>query len=128
MSASRPNILVNPGIAAAIVLIAAAFLASPGTTAKAAEAPAAVKLISLDNGDRACYVVVQTAKGQQSLEGDFELCPGGSHDASKLIGRRVTYTTKKAKVMAASCAGNESCRRTDLVDLVVGLTAVAAGR
>jgi uncharacterized protein len=55
------------------------------------------KLVRVEDGDIACYVVLQTSKGEQSLMGDFELCRGGRRDASRLIGRRVIYTTKKEK-------------------------------
>lgn len=94
--------------------------------APAAPAPAAGPagtLKELQNGDRACYVVVDTAAGEQSIEGDFELCPGASKDASALIGQRVTWTTEKAKVQAASCEGNPDCADSDEVDLIVTITA-----
>jgi hypothetical protein len=57
------------------------------------------------------------------MEGDFDLCEGGSHDASALIGKQVTYTTKRGKVLAASCEGNVDCGKSDDVDLVVTITA-----
>lgn len=84
----------------------------------------AVTLKELQNGDRACYVVITTAKGEeQSIEGDFDLCPGNSKDASAMIGKRVTYKTKKANVLAASCQGDVDCGKSDEVDLVVEVTA-----
>ena len=90
-------------------------------TAHAAD-PAPVKLTGLQNGDRACYVIVKDGKSERSMEGDFELCPGGSKDASQLIGRMVTYATRPGKVQAMSCGGNPSCTKTDTVDLVTRLT------
>lgn len=82
-------------------------------------APAVVTLKDLQNGDRACYVVVESADGEQSIEGDFELCAGGAHDASALIGKSITYTTERAKVQAASCQGDPECSDSDEVDLVI---------
>ena len=94
--------------------------------APAAPAPAAGPagtLKELQNGDRACYVVVDVDGAEQSIEGDFELGPGASKDASALIGQRVTWTTEKAKVQAASCEGNPDCADSDEVDLIVTITA-----
>ena len=84
----------------------------------------AVTLKELQNGDRACYVVVTTAKGEeQSIEGDFDLCPSNSKDAPKLIGKQVTSKTKKANVLAASCQGDVDCGKSDEVDLVIEISA-----
>ena len=96
----------------AILLLASACSAkkpAPATpsstpTGEPAAAAPVVTLKDLQNGDRACYVVVETGAGEESLEGDFDLCAGGSNDATALIGKRVTYTTQKANVLAASCA------------------------
>ncbi|MBX3160527.1 MAG: hypothetical protein KF773_31470 [Deltaproteobacteria bacterium] len=92
----------------------------------AGQGPAAspvATLKELQNGDRACYVVLDKGGEQVSLEGDFDLCPNNPHDASALIGKKVTYTTKKANVLAASCEGNVDCGKSDEVDLVVTITA-----
>lgn len=94
--------------------------------APAAPAPAAGPtgtLKELQNGDRACYVVLDVDGAEQSIEGDFELCPGAGKDASGLIGQRVTWTTEKAKVQAASCEGDPDCSDSDEVDLIVTITA-----
>ena len=91
-------------------------------TTNTAAAPTGT-LKELQNGDRACYVVVDTAAGEQSIEGDFELCPGGAQDASALIGQRVTWTTEKANVLAASCEGDVDCGKSDEVDLIKTLSA-----
>ena len=95
--------------------------AAPAAPAPAA-APVAGTLKELQNGDRACYVVVDVDGAEQSLEGDFELCAGGAHDATALIGQRVTWTTEKAKVQAASCEGAPDCTASDEVDLIMTLT------
>ena len=84
----------------------------------------AVTLKELQNGDRACYVVFTTATGEEkSIEGDFELCKGSSKDATALIGKKVTYRAKKAKVLAASCQGDVDCGKSDEVDVIYEITA-----
>lgn len=90
---------------------------------KPAKASPVFTLKALVNGDRACYVVLANKAGEKEREGAFELCAGGPDDASAMIGKRVTYTTERAKVTAASCAGNIDCGKTDIVDLIVTLTA-----
>lgn len=94
---------------------------SPGNAA--APAPVVATLTGLENGDRACYVALDLDGGAQSIEGDFELCPGGARDASALIGQRVTITRERASVLAASCQGDVDCGQSDQVDLVVSITA-----
>lgn len=112
-------------VAGAMLLSAIACKPKPELTeptAKPAVAP--VTLLRLENGDRACYVVVQNADNvEESIEGSFELCPGASQDASGLIGKKITYTTKKANVLAAECEGDVGCGKSDEVDLVETITA-----
>ncbi len=96
-------------------------IAGSGGTPSAAAA--AVTLKELQNGDAACYVVVVDGTEEKSLPGDFELCKGGAHDASALIGKRVTFTTEKQNVLAASCQGDVDCGKSDQVDLVTTITA-----
>ncbi len=95
---------------------------APTTPAPGAAAPTGT-LKELQNGDRACYVVVDTDAGEQSIEGSFDLCEGGPHDATALIGQRVTWTTEKANVLAASCEGDMDCGKSDEVELIITLTA-----
>ncbi len=95
--------------------------AAPATPAPAGGPTGTLK--ELQNGDRACYVVVEVDGAEQSIEGDFELCPGAGRDASGLIGQRVTWTTEPAKVQAASCEGDPDCADSDEVDLIVTITA-----
>lgn len=100
-----------------------------GKTSAASPTPAAATgpigtLTRLENGDRACYVILTTAAGERSIEGDFDLCPGGSKDASALIGQPVTWTTRPAKVLAAACEGDMDCGKSDDVDLVDTITPV----
>ena len=94
----------------------------PGPTPGPAAVPIGT-LEELQNGDRACYVIVTTAAGKQSIEGSFELCPGGGSDASGLIGQRVTWTTEKSNVLAASCEGDMDCGKSDEVELITTITA-----
>jgi len=97
--------------------------AAPSNTGGVPTAAPIVTLKELQNGDRACYVIVTTAAGEQSLEGDFELCAGGTRDATSMIGKQITYTTRKDKVLAASCQGDVDCGKSDEVDLVVTISA-----
>jgi hypothetical protein len=108
-----------PSIAAAPVPTAAP-LASPAANTLA---NGSGLLKRLEAGDRACYVVLDSGAGEQSLPGDFELCPGGQHDASPLVGGRVAYTTRKDKIQAESCQGDPACADSEEVELVATLTA-----
>lgn len=81
-------------------------------------------LDGLELGDRACYVQLDVDGTKHSAEGSFELCAGGSRDASTLVGKRVTWTTVRANVLAASCQGDVDCKESDAVDLVETLAAV----
>jgi hypothetical protein len=116
-------------LGAFLVVVAAACGGSPKPVANTTThepAPAGDPvgtLKELQNGDRACYVIVTFGAEERSIEGDFELCKGGPRDATALIGKRVTYKTKKAKVLAASCEGNVDCGKSDDVDLVDTITA-----
>jgi hypothetical protein len=81
-------------------------------------------LRGLQAGDRACYVELDHPDGQLSIEGSFELCADGSDDATPLIGKHVTYKTRKANVLAASCDGDMDCGKSDVVDLIETITVV----
>jgi hypothetical protein len=83
-------------------------------------------LEGLELGDRACYVQLATDAGSTSREGDFELCPGAARDASKLVGKRVVYTAERANVLAASCAGDVDCGKSDVVDIITTLVLAGA--
>lgn len=117
--------------AAALAAAAATTPTEPAAAASpAADTPATptapaevATLLELVLGDRACYVHLATTAGDRSLEGDFELCAGGLRDATTLVGQRVTWTTRRDRVQAASCEGNPDCTASDEVDLVVSLTA-----
>ena len=76
-------------------------------------------LTALQNGDRACYVIVKMDDGEVSMEGDFDLC---APETEALIGKRVTWKTEKANVQAASCEGSPDCTASDRVDLVISVS------
>lgn len=81
-------------------------------------------LEGLELGDRACYVQLDVEGVKHSAEGTFELCPGQTRDASRLVGKRVAWTTVRANVLAASCGGDVDCNESDAVDLVETLSAI----
>ena len=84
----------------------------------------AVTLVSVESGDAACYLNVRTAAGtEEALAADFELCPGGKSDASRLVGRKVVLERRPEQVMADSCQGDPECNETKTVDLVVEVKA-----
>jgi hypothetical protein len=60
-------------------------------------------LLELQPGDAACYLRVKNAAGaEESLPGTFELCPGGSADATPSVGRRVTLERRPDQILADS--------------------------
>jgi hypothetical protein len=92
------------------------------TTAAPKPAGEPVTLISVQSGDAACYLNVKDASGaEQSLAADFELCPGGTSDASWYAGQKVTLERRPARIMADSCQGDPECTETKTVDLVVAV-------
>ena len=112
--------------------LAFTFIACGGAPAKTspvdASPPASVPLAdvvtlrALHDGDRACYVVFETASGQEKTqEAAFELCEGASNDATPLVGQRVRFTTKRQKVLAMECQGDPDCRKSDEVDLIIAI-------
>ena len=102
--------------------------ASTTDTPPVADAPLTgeAMLEGLELGDRACYVQLGTEAGSISREGDFELCPGAARDASRLVGKRVSYTAERANVLAASCAGDVDCGKSDVVDVITTLVLAVA--
>lgn len=72
-------------------------------------------LKSLEVGDRACYVVLENAKGESVQEfGDFDVC-----GQAQLIGKRVRLTRQPTSIMAAACSGRPDCYQTETVQLIV---------
>jgi hypothetical protein len=96
------------------------------TTTSSAPAAPSFMLRSIDQGDHACYLTVQPAAGDEEvLPGGFELCPGGTSDASHHVGSGVTLERRPERTMADSCAGDPNCTDTKTVDLVVAVKPVA---
>lgn len=88
------------------------------------QAAATYTLVGLEMGDAACYVQLKDADGkEQSLHGDFDLCPGSPKDASAMIGKTVSAEIRKEEVMADSCQGNPECADREKVDFVASLKA-----
>lgn len=74
-----------------------------------------VRIKSLTQGDTACYVTLENARGKRSEEmASFELC-----EQTRLIGQRVRLKRERSAVMAASCQGDPECRKTQTVNLIV---------
>jgi hypothetical protein len=100
------------------VLMSPALLAAP---------PATATLLSLDNGDVACYLKLKDEQGKSvSQMADFELCETGK----ALQGKKVALTYSTVRVMAASCQGDVNCKKTEtrtLATRMVTVTAPAAG-
>lgn len=68
----------------------------------------------LQNGDRACYMVLKEPNGKEFTElATFDIC--GMH----IIGKRVLLTYKMEEVMAESCQGNPRCMKKDRVPLII---------
>jgi hypothetical protein len=109
-------------LAAALIAAFAAACAGGKPAAPPAAGPAPAPVAHHVAGAIA-VLQVDTGAGEQSLEGDFELCAGGGSDATALIGKPVTYTTRRANLPAASCQGKADCTDSDEVDLVVSITA-----
>jgi len=82
-----------------------------------------VTLVSMEDGDRACYLTVRTDGGAERTEfGDFRLCESG-----ELVGQRVLLTATPSQVQAASCQGNPDCPDTEAVNLVTNVDPAPAG-
>ena len=94
------------------------------TESRATTSTEVATLISVESGDAACYLNVRDAEGtEEALAADFELCPGGTSDASRLVGRKVVLERRPERVMADSCEGDPECEKTETVELVVEVKA-----
>ncbi len=71
-------------------------------------------VVELQNGDRACYMVMKDTRGKEFTElASFDVC------AMAITGKRVSLTYRMGEVMAESCQGDPSCRKKDRVPLVI---------
>lgn len=76
-----------------------------------------VTLVSLENGDIACYLTVRTAAGEERTElADFRVC-----ERTDLKGTSVLLTATPSQVQANSCQGDPECQDLDAVNLVTGI-------
>lgn len=76
-----------------------------------------VQLVSMESGDRACYLTVRPDGGPERTDmAAFGLC-----ERTELVGQRVALTVTPSPVMAESCGGNPECTETEQVNLVTGL-------
>ena len=80
---------------------------------------APVTLVSMQNGDRACYIDVQDDAGTRTELADFRLC-----ERDDLVGTRVILTATPSQIQAASCEGDPECRDMEPVNLVTGIDPV----
>ncbi len=86
--------------------------------AAAPAAPAAAPgpmftVVSVVSGDAACYVELTAADGvATTYSSDYELCPGGSKDATPLIGKSVAATFETVTVQSPECQGDPACTKT----------------
>jgi hypothetical protein len=96
---------------------AASSQSKPSASASTGSGAEAVLIKALNPGDTACYITLENARGKRSEEmASFELC-----ERPKLVGQRVLLKRKAEKVMAASCQGNMDCKKTQTVNLIVGV-------
>ncbi len=76
------------------------------------------RLDALQNGDAACYVLLESALGARNYYGEFELC----QTAAAQVGKHVVLTFEPGRVIAPSCQGDPECQDSIEVQLVVGIT------
>jgi len=74
--------------------------------------------LSVQDGDRACYLQLETASGEQGVLASFDLCGPPAR-----VGQRVRLTYERTEVMAMRCEGDPSCEATDTVWLAVVMEA-----
>ena len=86
-----------------------------GTVSPPAADPEVVVVRGLTQGDRACYMELEDAKGQRSEEeASFEIC-----EQAQLVGQRVQLTREPTSILAMSCQGDPECTQRDTVDLII---------
>lgn len=102
-----------------VIALAACTPADKDTTPAKAANVVEGKLVRLENGDAACYVVLEIAGAEQTLPGDFALCT----EAQKLVGQVVVGMQQKQNVLAARCQGNPDCGQSDAVEVIMSLVA-----
>lgn len=86
----------------------------PGMALAGDELPLEGVLRSLQPGDVACHVEIDTASGARSEMANFSVCEQGE----SWIGQRVRFAWTEANVLAADCQGDMDCGRSDTVTLI----------
>jgi hypothetical protein len=111
---ARAEAAITWGMAVALRKTALAPL--PTTVAVGAQRKLAEgTVISVEDGDAACYIELADAAGRLYREmADFALC----EKPERLLNRHVTLTYTVGTVMAAACQGNTRCTQKDTVVLV----------
>jgi hypothetical protein len=71
-------------------------------------------LVSLESGDAACGVTLQRAGGSVTESASFEICELGQG----WIGDSVRFSKSETDVLAAECAGDVDCGRSDRILLI----------
>ena len=80
-------------------------------------------VVDMNAGDVACYLTLKDEKvGEFTEMADFELC----NKPKAYLGRRVALTYTLGTVMADSCQGNPSCKKTQTVALVSAMNVLSA--
>jgi hypothetical protein len=75
----------------------------------------------LQNGDRACYVILVDDKGKSyNLYGDFSLCG----QEKTYLNKKVRLTYKPAKIASAECQGRVPCNKSERVNLVTKMEVI----
>ncbi|HEX9951432.1 MAG TPA: hypothetical protein VGB53_06660 [Rubricoccaceae bacterium] len=82
-----------------------------------------VQLLSMQNGDIACYLNVKPdGEPERTDMADFGFC-----EREDLIGQRVVLTVTPNPVLAESCQGDPDCPDTEVVNLVTGIDLAGDG-
>lgn len=111
---ARTEAAITSGMA---VALRKAALAPPSTTVAvgAQRKLAEGTVISVEDGDAACYIELADAAGRLHREmADFALC----EKPERILNRHVTLTYTVGTVMAAACQGDTRCTQKDTVVLV----------
>jgi hypothetical protein len=71
-------------------------------------------LVSLEPGDTACHVTIETGTGAHSEPAGFEICEQGRD----WIGQPVRYSRAESRILSADCGGDVDCGRSDRILLI----------
>jgi glyoxylase-like metal-dependent hydrolase (beta-lactamase superfamily II) len=115
---SEPAVAIVPGHDGPVITA----LTAAGLLHKGFQPPATateMTLLALESGDAACYVALRDGSGtEHRYHGEFELCAGGTADASALVGKPVLAEIARERVQAESCQGDPACTDSQEVEYV----------